>query len=77
MSSIETAIGSTIKEIRKSKGWFAVDLAEQIPMSRSYLSEVEQGHKAPSLGLLPAIAAGLGLTMADFWLAVHKNISKS
>lgn len=74
MSNLESAIGLTIREIRESKGWFATDLAEQIPMSRGYLSEVEHGHKVPSIALLADIARGLGLSAADFWLAIHKNI---
>lgn len=72
--SLEVAIGSTIRQIRKQKGWFAVDLAEQIPMSRSYLSELEHGHRLPSIGLLGDIAHGLNMTVADLWLAIYDNL---
>lgn len=74
MTELETTVGYTIRQIRKNKGWYAADLADAIPISRGYLSEVEHGHKAPSLGLLSVIVENLGLSMADFLLAIHKNI---
>ena len=66
----EVAIGQTIQRIRKDKGWFAVDLAHQVPIARAYLSEIEHGHKAPSVAMLNDIARALQMRPAELWYAV-------
>lgn len=74
--TLDLAIGATIRDIRKRKGWFVIDLADEIPMSRSYLSEVENGHKLPSIGLLGDIAKALQVSVADLWLEIYKNLKE-
>lgn len=72
--SIELVVGSTIREIRKSKGWYAMDLAEQVPMSTSYLCEIERCDKVPSILMLADIAKALGLEVSELWYAIYKNL---
>jgi transcriptional regulator with XRE-family HTH domain len=72
----EAAIGHTIRKIRKQKGWFSVDLAYQIPIAKGYLSEIEHGHKAPSIAMLNDIARALQMKPSDFWRAVAESIDE-
>lgn len=66
----EVAIGQTIQKIRKDKGWFAIDLAQQVPIARAYLSEIEHGHKAPSVSMLNDIARALQMKPFELWYAI-------
>jgi transcriptional regulator with XRE-family HTH domain len=71
---LDYVIGSTIREIRIGKGWYAMDLAEQVPVSRGYLSEIEHGHKLPSIDMLADIAKALGMEVSELWYAIYKNL---
>ena len=72
--SIYSVVGFTIREIRTGKGWYAMDLADQVPISRSYLSEIEHGHRLPSIGMLADIAEALGMEVSELWYAIYKNL---
>lgn len=48
-----------IKEIRTEKGISIRQLAEMTDMSKSYLSELENGHYMPSIFVLCKIAVAL------------------
>jgi transcriptional regulator with XRE-family HTH domain len=74
--TLDLAVGASIRTIRKRKGWFVIDLADEIPMSRSYLSEVENGHKLPSIGLLGDIATALQIPVAELWLEIYKHLKE-
>lgn len=43
-----------------------MEVAEILGIDRSYLSEIENGKKDPSLSVLKAIADGFELTLARF-----------
>ncbi|KJS10656.1 MAG: hypothetical protein VR67_17375 [Peptococcaceae bacterium BRH_c8a] len=53
-----------IKNIRKKKGFTQKALALKAGISRSYLCEIEQGYKQPSLATLSKIAMALGVSEA-------------
>jgi transcriptional regulator with XRE-family HTH domain len=72
--SIDYVIGYTIREIRSGKGLYAMDLADQVPISRSYLSEIEHGHRLPSIGMLADIAKALEMEVSELWYAIYKNL---
>jgi transcriptional regulator with XRE-family HTH domain len=62
------AIGKRIKAFRTDKQLSAAQLAERAKISRSYLSELENGtgnHKRPSAQVLYAIGKALGVSMSD------------
>lgn len=40
-------------------------MAELLGINRSYLSEVERGHKSVSLGMLEVIALGLKMSISE------------
>jgi transcriptional regulator with XRE-family HTH domain len=52
--------------MRLKKGWTQVELAEMLGIDRSYLSEIENGRKDPSLRVLKTIADGFELTLSQF-----------
>ena len=58
MSSLKK-IGQRISHLRKQKGLTQEDLAGLTEMDRSYLSEIENGHKNLSVVVLLKIAKAL------------------
>jgi transcriptional regulator with XRE-family HTH domain len=62
------AIGKRIQKFRTDKGISAAQLAKHAGISRSYLSELENGtgaHKRPSARVLYALGKALGVAMSD------------
>src|SRR5262245_6675590 len=62
------AIGKRIRAKREDKGITAARLAQDSGISRSYLSELENGsgaHKRPSADVLYAIGKALGVSMSE------------
>lgn len=59
------AIGKNIIRLRKAKGLTQEDLAGAAEVDRSYLSEIENGHKNFSMDILAKIAKALGATPND------------
>lgn len=58
------SVGKTIKEIRKQRNLTQKQLADQIEISRSYLSDIENGNKNPSIKTTQRLAEKLGVTVA-------------
>lgn len=54
------AIGERIRQRRIERGWSLEMLAAQAGVSRSMISAVERGAKAPTIVVLHRIANGLG-----------------
>lgn len=59
------ALGRTIKVLRTDRGLERRELAEQVGISYSYLTEIENGNKPPSSSVLSPIAAAFGLRMSQ------------
>ena len=62
------AIGQRIKHFRLEKGMTAVELADAAEISKSYLSELENGkgaHKRPSARVMYAVGKALGVSMSE------------
>jgi len=62
------AIGKRIRQFRLDKDMSASELAAKAKISRSYLSELENGtgnHKRPSAEVLYAIGKALGVSMSE------------
>lgn len=60
-----TAIGATIKRFREEKGTTLREMAKDVGVSPSFLSQVEQGKSSPSLATLKSIADALETTVGD------------
>ncbi len=62
------AIGKRIRKFREDKDTTAAQLAKDAGISRSYLSELENGtgnHRRPSANVLYALGKALGVSMSD------------
>ena len=57
------ALGEFIRSQRASERLSLRDLAERAEVSNAYLSQVERGLHEPSVRVLQAIAAGLGVQL--------------
>lgn len=58
-----TSLGQHIKQLRVQSGLSLDQLADRSEVSRSMLSAMERGEKAPTIVVLHRVANGLGLTM--------------
>lgn len=72
--TLATAIGSSIRRLRRNQNLQVKDLADNVPMSRPYLSEIENAHKIPSIELLADISKALNTTPADLWHEIYLNL---
>lgn len=45
-------IGKQLKELRKSRGWRQLEVADKVGLSRSAISNIEAGHRALTLNTL-------------------------
>ena len=61
---IRVRFGRRLRALREQRGWTQVQLAERLGLDRSYLADVERGHRNVSLVNLELIAMGFGLTLA-------------
>jgi transcriptional regulator with XRE-family HTH domain len=63
-------VGKRVRALRKAKGWNQDDLAQYIGLGRTYISNVERGHKNPSLRSLEIFAVGFDMTLAQFFKGI-------
>lgn len=68
-------IGATIRRERSSRGLSIRELARRVHVSASFISQVELGKAAPSMGLMFAIASELGISLDSFMTTVTPNRS--
>ncbi len=60
-----TGLGTRIRARRTALGLTLAQVAERAGLSNQYMSNLENGHRSPSLAALRSIAAALGQTVAD------------
>lgn len=60
-------IGSNVKKLRKKKKLSQIELAVEVGIDRSYLSEIENGRTNMSVSVLYAIADSLGVDIAELF----------
>ncbi len=67
-------LGNTIKTIRKNKNIRQIDVAEKCSISLTYLSQIENNKKEPSLNLLKDISNCLGIPIPVlFFLSMRED----
>ena len=59
--------GARIKKLRISKGISMAQLAKEVQVTRSLLSQVEKGQALPSLPTLGKIVEALGVSLSEFF----------
>lgn len=70
------ALGKVIRAERTKHGWSQEDLAEACDLHRSYVTELENGHRTPNLGTLLQIATGLGMKTSKLIAAGELRLAK-
>ena len=60
-------IGKKIKTLREEREWAKGTLATKAGVSPSYIPDLENGKKCPSVEVLDAICFAFGITLADFF----------
>jgi transcriptional regulator with XRE-family HTH domain len=70
-----SVIGSNVRKMRKAKRLSQEELAFRAEIDRSYLSEVENGHKNLSVTMLDQIAAALDVDMKEL-LEGYKRVPR-
>lgn len=67
-------IGKSIKKLRKESGLKQNEFAESVGVSQSHLSQIEKGHKKPSLTTLEQMADILQVPLPVlFWFGVEEE----
>ena len=61
-------IGDVLKHLRKIYGYKAVEMSKELGISTSYLSEIENGKKQPSLEHLKKYAQLFGIKLSSLIL---------
>ena len=72
--TLEQAVGLSIREIRVYRKLQVKEVADTAQMSRSYLSEIENGHVIPSIAYLSRIATGLDVDISELWYEIYRNL---
>lgn len=66
-SDIRNKIGLRIKELRKQNGITQAKFALMTGINRSYLADIEKGHRNFGFDTLEKIVDGFGITYEDFF----------
>ncbi|MEH7493627.1 helix-turn-helix domain-containing protein [Neobacillus niacini] len=67
-------IGKVIRSLRKAKGMTQEELANEIYLDRSYLSEIERNLKAPSLYTIFKLTKGLDIPPGELIVKIYDCI---
>jgi transcriptional regulator with XRE-family HTH domain len=59
------SIGKNIRQLRKSKGWTQVELAQMLKMTQQAITSYECGKKKPPVERLPDIAGLFGVSIEE------------
>ena len=71
--TLERALGSQIRQIRRQNDLSVSDLAATAKISAGMLSKIENGQISPSLSSLNAIAAALGIPISALFTAFEER----
>jgi transcriptional regulator with XRE-family HTH domain len=58
--SLTYAFGLVVRQMRTSLGWTQEELAYRASVHRTYIGDLENGRKSPTLDVVEALAAALG-----------------
>ena len=75
-SKLCTVVGANIRKLRVDRGLSQEELAHRAGIDRSYLSEVENGHKSIGVVMLDHIAAALEVEVTDLFKGYKRPKSR-
>ena len=62
-TSPQRSFGARVRELRRAAGMTQEDLAERCGLFRTYMSRIETGKANPTLTMIHALAASLGVSV--------------
>jgi transcriptional regulator with XRE-family HTH domain len=65
MDTLNRQLGQRIQEARRVKGWTQEDLAHHANLDFSYINQLENGKRNPSLATIHKIAIALEVSVKD------------
>ena len=65
--------GQTLKQLRTVFGYSAKDMSKELDLSASYLSEIENGKKMPSLQILESYARVFNMKLSTIVLLTEEQ----
>lgn len=65
LPDVNSRFGLKLRTLRRERHWTQLEMAIILGINRSYISEIERGHKSASLGMLEIIALGFQISLAD------------
>jgi transcriptional regulator with XRE-family HTH domain len=71
--TLEQSLGDALRRLRDKEGISVRELASKCGFSPSFISQVELNQASPSLHSLERIAAGLGVTVGDFFHSAEQS----
>jgi transcriptional regulator with XRE-family HTH domain len=75
--TIEEAFGLTLQELRKARKLSQEELGFESGYHRTYISQLERGHKSPSLKTIFQMAAALKVSPSEIVLCVERALAGS
>lgn len=66
-SAIQRAFGDRVRALRVERDWTQEQLVERTGLDRAYLSEIENGHRNPSLTTIAKFASAFGMEIAELF----------
>ncbi len=67
---VRVRFGRRIRQLREERGWTQEDVAKRFGIDRSFLSDIERGHRNVSLITQETLAEGFGITLAKLMAGV-------
>jgi len=71
--SISQQFGQRLRKLRTERGYTQLQLASEIGIDRSYLSDVERGVKNMTTCILYSTALALSMSLSDLFQTVGNN----
>jgi transcriptional regulator with XRE-family HTH domain len=66
-------LGARVRQLREERGWTQMYLAVHTGLSRSFISDVENGVKEPCLRSLETLADGFEITLMELFRGVDRK----
>lgn len=64
---VHITLGKNLRRLRKQEGLTQEDLADLTTVHRNYISDLERGHRNPSVDVLAKLAAALNVNVASLF----------
>ena len=67
MTQAQSKLGQRLRKLRLERGWTQEQLAERAGKHWTYIGGIERGARNPTVSVLEAVAAALGVALVDLF----------